>query len=148
MARYVTSVKTPLAAAEAFGFMADVRRFTQWDPGVTRAVQVSGEGPGPHAAYDLTVKSMGTTSVLRYEVKSFEAPRRVVLVAKTSSLESVDEIRVEPSTDGGSVVTYDAQLQLRGVLGLFDPLLSLAFKRIGDRAAAGLVAALKGSTVP
>jgi len=147
MARYVTSVKTALAPAEAFGFMADVRRFAQWDPGVTRAVQVRGEGAGPNAAYELTVKSMGSTSVMRYEVKSFEAPRRVLLVAKTSVLESVDEVRVEPSSDGGSVVTYDAQLHLRGALAVFDPLLGLAFKRIGDRAAAGLASALEGSTV-
>ena len=35
-------------------------------------------------------------------------------------------------------MTYDATLTLNRPLGLFDPLLRLAFRRIGDRAAAGL----------
>jgi len=45
------------------------------------------------------------------------------------------------------VVTYDAILTLRGPLGLFDPLLRLAFGRIGDRAAAGMRKALRGTEV-
>jgi len=42
------------------------------------------------------------------------------------------------------MVTYDAELTLNGLLGLADPLLGLSFKRIGDRAAAGLIRALDG----
>jgi hypothetical protein len=33
MARYITSVATPLSAAEAFTYMADVTHFVEWDPG-------------------------------------------------------------------------------------------------------------------
>ena len=32
MARYVTSVATPLSVAEAFAYMADVTHFVEWDP--------------------------------------------------------------------------------------------------------------------
>ena len=40
-------------------------------------------------------------------------------------------------------MTYDADLRLKGPLGrLMDPLLGLAFRRIGDRAAVGLGNAL------
>ena len=53
---------------------------------------------------------------------------------------------VEASGDG-SLVTYDADLQLRGVLRIGDPLLALGFGRIGDRAAAGLRDALEGTAV-
>jgi hypothetical protein len=42
------------------------------------------------------------------------------------------------------VVTYDARLGMHGVLRFADPLLALAFARIGDRAAAGLRRALGG----
>ena len=59
------------------------------------------------------------------------------------TLRSVDEIRVESAGDG-AVVTYDARLGMRGVLRVADPLLALAFGRIGDRAAAGLRRALGG----
>ena len=44
MARYVTSVATPLAAAEAFAYMADVTHFVEWDPGIKRVLHVAGAG--------------------------------------------------------------------------------------------------------
>lgn len=141
MAHYVTSVATPLSVAEAFAYMADVTHFAEWDPGVKRAVRVAG-GAGVGAAYDVTVKAGGTT-VMRYEVKEYEPPGRILLVARTTFLTSVDEVRVVAAGQG-SVVTYDARLTLNGAGRLLDPLLGLAFRRIGDRAAAGLQRALKG----
>lgn len=141
MARYVTSIPTPLSPDAAFAFMADVRRFSEWDPGVLQSVQVAGAGPGPGAAYELTVKA-GSTSKMRYEVVSYDAPRRLLLVARTARLVSEDEIRIEPRDGGGSVVTYDARLSLNGVARVLDFALGIAFKRIGDRAAAGLKRAL------
>ena len=136
MAHYLTSASTPLSAADAFAYMADVTHFVEWDPGVKRVRRVSGDGAGVGTAYELTVQA-GGTMVMRYEVEAYEAPRRILLVARTLLLTSVDEIRVE-ATGSGSVVTYDAKLTLNGPLSLFDPLLRLAFRRIGDRAAAGL----------
>ena len=143
MARHVTSVATPLSAAEAFAYMADVTRFVEWDPGIKRVVRVAGEGADVGAAYDLTVKA-GATTVMRYEVTEYDPPRRILLVARTPRLTSVDEVRVEAS-GGGVVVTYDATLTLNGLSRVFDPLLRLAFRRIGDRAAAGLRRALSGT---
>lgn len=138
MPRYATTVSTRLSPADAFAFMADIRRFAEWDPGVSRSVRVAGEG-ATGSAYDLTVAPGGT--VMRYEVTAYEVPRLLRMVAKTRFLTSVDEIRVEPSP-GGALVTYDAVLTLNGVLGVMNPLLGMAFKRIGDRAAAGLKRAL------
>lgn len=136
MARYVTSVPTALAPDAAFAFMADVTRFSSWDPGVATSVQVRGDGPGSKAEYDLTIAG-SRPMVMRYVVEEFDAPRRMKMTSQTRWLRSVDEIRVQPH-GAGSYVTYDAVLTMRGPLGLLDPLLGLAFKRIGDRAAAGL----------
>lgn len=66
-------------------------------------------------------------------------------------LKSTDRITITREAVGGNhgtLVTYDADLQLNGVLRLADPLLRLAFGRIGDRAAAGLRRVLKGEDVP
>jgi carbon monoxide dehydrogenase subunit G len=136
MAHYVTSVSTPLPVAEAFAYMADVTHFVEWDPGIVHVAQIQGSGPSVGSAYALTVKTLGTT-VMRYDVTAFEAPFRMVLESRTPFLKSVDEIRVEPSGTG-SRVTYDAQLTLRGPLRHLDPALRVAFRFIGDRAAAGL----------
>lgn len=143
MPRYVTSIRTDWSPAQTFGFMADVRNFVRWDPGVESVSVVTGDGPGPQTAYDVVVRAGPRRLAMRYAVKEWDAPRRLVLVARTATLRSVDEIRVEPA-DGGAVVTYDARLDLRGVLSAGNPLLSLVFRRVGDRAAAGLQSALVG----
>lgn len=145
MARYVTSATTPLAPEEAFAYMADVTHFVEWDPGVKSVRRITGASAGVGAAYDLTVQA-GTTSVMRYSVTEYDAPRRIVLVARTLFLSSVDEITVAP-WGGGSIVTYDATLTFRGPLGGFDPFLRVVFRRIGDRAAAGLKRVLASKTV-
>ena len=139
MSRYLTSVPTTWSPATAFDFMADVRNFARWDPGVESVSAVG--GPGRGASYDVAVRAGPRRMVLRYEVEEWDPPRRLLLVARTASLQSIDEIKVEPA-DGGAVVTYDARLDLRGVLKVANPVLALAFRRIGDRAAAGLRRAL------
>ena len=105
-------------------------------------VSVVRGAPGLGASYDVAVRA-GPRRLVRNEVKEWDAPRRRLLVAKTASPQSVDEITVEPA-DGGAMVTYDARLDLRGALSVANPLLGLAFRRIGDRAAAGLRRALGG----
>jgi hypothetical protein len=104
---------------------------------------VHGDGPGLGSAYDVEVRTGPVPLVLRYEVVEWEAPCRLLLVARTRTLQSVDEIRVEPA-GAGAVVTYDARLDMRGALRVANPLLKLAVGRIGDRAAAGLRRALGG----
>ena len=121
--------------------MANLTNFAEWDPGVTRVEQVEGEGPGPDAAYDVTVKGMRTP--LRYRTTIFEPPRSIVALAESRLLTSLDTITVEDDGEG-SIVTYDAKLTLNGLAGLADPILGLSFGRIGDRATVGLIRVLDG----
>ncbi len=44
MARYTVTVRTPMSPEDAFDFLADLRNFEEWDPGVERAEQVEGDG--------------------------------------------------------------------------------------------------------
>ena len=144
MARYKTSVSTPLSAADAFAYMADIRHFVDWDPGITRVVPLNGTTPQLGASYELTVKPLGTT-VMRYEITEFKAPNRLVLESRTFFLTSLDVISVEPS-GSGSIVTYDAELTFRRPLQVFDPFLNFAFRFLGNRAAAGLKRVLSESS--
>ncbi len=142
MARYVTKVRTDRPADEVFAYMADLRNFAEWDPGVKKVVQVKGDGGGQGNEFDVTVS--GTT--LRYVTKEHAAPGRLLVVAESGTLVSTDTVTVA-ATDDGTVVTYAADLQLKGVFKVFGPALSLAFGRIGDRAAAGLRRVLDGTEV-
>ena len=141
MARYVTTVRTAKTPQEAFDYMADLRNFAEWDPGVKAVRQVQGAGGVPDSVFDVTVAGIGRDLTLRYLTEEYDAPRNLLVVARSSVFTSIDRITVEP--DGtGSVVTYDADLRLNGVLRVGDLGLRLMFGQIGDRAAAGLRRAL------
>ncbi len=137
MARYVTTVRSAKTPREAFAYMADLRNFAEWDPGVKAVRQVEGSGGGPDSVFDVTVVAPGPDLTLRYVTEEHDAPHNLLVVARSSVFTSIDRITVEP--DGtGSVVTYDADLSLNGVLRVGDLGLRLVFGQIGDRAAAGL----------
>ncbi|MEO6122104.1 MAG: SRPBCC family protein [Ilumatobacteraceae bacterium] len=146
MARYTTTIRTERSVEDAFDYMSDMRNFTSWDPGTKRAVQKVGDGPGIGAEYELTAKGPGRDLVLPYSVIEFTPHSGFLARAETKTLTSDDRISVR--TDGeATLVTYDADLQLKGWLKIADLGLRLVFKRIGDKAAEGLAEALDGRIV-
>jgi hypothetical protein len=147
MASFRTSVPTAWSPETAFDFMADLRNFAIWDPGVSSVRLVEGDGPGLGATFDVDVHAGPRTITLRYVTTEFVRPDRIVVVASTSTLISDDTIVVEP-TPHGATVTYDAELSLRGVLRVANPLLAIAFGRIGERAADGLRRTLADTSLP
>ncbi len=142
MAHYVCTINSPLSVEEAFDYMADLRNFAAWDPGVSSATIRDDAEPGLDTAYNVTANG----AKLVYRTIEFDRPKRVVAEAVTSRLRSYDIIEVT-ERDGGSAVLYDATLELKGVFKLGDPIMQLVFNRIGDAAAAGLESALKGKLV-
>ena len=146
MARYITKVRTSRSSADAFAYMADLRNFAEWDPGVSKVVQVEGDGGGPHAVFDVTVRTGRRDLVLRYRTKEFEPTGNILVVAETSRMVSTDRVSVREQ-DGVRIVTYDADLRLKGLARFADPVLGLMFRRIGDRAGTGLSRVLDGEKV-
>ena len=142
MARYSTTVESDLSVDDAFAYMADLRNFAEWDPGVSEAELIRADGPGPDAVYRVTANGIE----LEYETREFQPPTQVFVVAESTFFESADRVTVEPHA-GGSRVTYEAELRLPGPLRLFDPVLSIVFNRIGDKAAAGLEKAIGAERV-
>jgi hypothetical protein len=137
MAKYKVSVESSKSVEEAFAYMADLRNFASWDPGVLAVTQVTGDGAGPDSSFDVAVKSVGGGTVLRYETAEYDQPGNLLVEARNSRFTSIDRITVVAKNEG-SVVTYSAELLLNGCLSPLNPLLGLVFNRIGDRAAVGL----------
>ena len=147
MARYTVSVRTSMTPEAAFDYMADLRNFAEWDPGVVSSELIEGEEAALGSVFEVAVNAVGGPMSLRYRIERYERPDVVVAIASNRRLTSDDTINVR-ADDGGAVVTYDAVLTLNGLFRFADPFLSLAFKRIGDKAAAGLIDALAGERVP
>ena len=137
MAKYTVSVESSKSVEEAFAYMADLRNFANWDPGVLTVTQVAGDGAGMGSSFDVAVKCVGGGTVLRYETVEYDEPGNLLVEARNSKFTSIDRITVV-AKDEGSIVTYAAELLLNGCLSPLNPLLGLVFNRIGDRAAAGL----------
>lgn len=137
MARYVTTVRSAKTPQEAFAYGRPPQLRRVGSRCGTAVRQVKGTGGGPDAVFDVTVIGPVLDLTLRYVTEEHDAPRTLLVVARSSMFTSIDRITVEP--DGtGSVVTYDADLRLNGVLRVGDLGLRLVFGQIGDRAAAGL----------
>ncbi len=146
MARYVARIRTDMSVEDVFAYMADVRNFEEWDPGVVRSVQVEGDGPGVGAVYDVTVPSFGREVTLRYTMTEYSPPGRFKVVGKSPLLTSIDVIEVSSGGDQTQFV-YDATLELKFPFSLGDALLTKTFNKIGDKAAEGMEKALRGALV-
>jgi uncharacterized protein YndB with AHSA1/START domain len=137
MAHYRTTIESSLPPEEAFAELADFSSSERWDPGVTSARRLDDGALGVGSTFEVISRFAGRDVPLVYEIVEFEPHRRLVLRAESRTVISLDTITFEP-TAAGTSVTYDADLRLRGLLRVLDPLLGVAFTRIGDRARDGL----------
>jgi carbon monoxide dehydrogenase subunit G len=138
MARYTATAETEWNREEAFAYLADFANISDWDPGVVRATRHAGEPLAAGARFEVTTSYMGRESTLTYETIEIEPPRRVLLRAETGTFTSLDELTFDQRPGGGTLVTYDADLAMKGIARLAELPMRLAFRRIGDAARDGL----------
>ena len=137
MAHYNASVETPRPLDEVFVYLSDFSTTEEWDPGVVEATRVNGSAVGPGTEFRLVAEFLGRKNELTYRIVEYDPPHAVTFRGENAAVVSRDRITFE-STAAGTRVTYDADLALTGLLRIADPLLALAFTRVGDRALAGL----------
>lgn len=147
MARYRTTVHSPATTETAYAYLADFASILDWDPTVSAAELISGEPGELGARYRLVIGLPLRSIPLEYEVVEAAppidgGPAAVALRAENADFESYDVITFAPVPDGGTDVTYDADLRMKGYRRLFDPGFALVMQVIGARARAGLVASL------
>ena len=137
MAHYQGTIESRWPPEKAFAYMADFSKVPEWDDSFESAELRSPDPLQAGARFCLHSKALGRKIDFDYETIEIDVPHRVTLRTETGAIISLDKISVTERS-GGSLVTYDANLQAKGALKLFDPLLNLWFRRIGDRAKAGL----------
>src|SRR5271165_6774576 len=144
MAHYRASIDTQRPPEEVFAYLSDFSTTEQWDPGVLEAERLGDAAVGTGTEFRLVAAFLHRKTQLTYRIVECDLPSAVTFRGENSSVVSLDRITFEPSA-AGTRITYDADLALKGPLKIADPLLRMAFNRVGDRALAGLRAAL-GST--
>lgn len=112
-------------------YLKDFANAEKWDPG-TRSCERVGTGPVAEGSYWHNVsKLFGVTAEHTFKLEEL-SDHKVVFIGENKSSTAVDTITVE--ADGaGSVITYEAELEMYGAAKLLNPVMKRAFeKRAGD----------------
>jgi carbon monoxide dehydrogenase subunit G len=144
MAHYNASVDTPRPLEEVFAYLSDFSTTAEWDPGVVEAERLTEPPIREGSEFRLLARFLGRETPLTYRVVEYDPPKAITVRGENSSVVSLDRMTFEPAGEG-TRITYDAKLSLKGPMKLADPLLGLAFNRVGDRALAGLRQTLRAT---
>jgi hypothetical protein len=134
MASYTATVPSARTQEQTWDYLADFRSTVEWDPSITKATLRSGTPGEVGARFEITLSQLGKEMTFVYECLEAVRPSRLVYQADTDSLTSTDTITVAPD----AAVTYDAQLELKGIRKVADPLMELGLTRASDKARDGL----------
>jgi len=137
--REIIQVSQP--AEEAFDAVADFSSSEMWDPGVVTAERIREGAPTPSgvgAEYLLKVRFRGRESDMTYRTTQYERPSRVVFQGIGPRIAATDTIEFEPLDDGGTRITYVADLRLTGLARAAEPFLGGEFDAMGKRALEGM----------
>ncbi len=137
MAHYRAAVDTPREREDVFAYLSDFSTTREWDPGVVEAKRVNDGAVGEGTEFRLVAEFLGHKTALTYRIVEYDPPRAVTFRGENAAVISNDRITFEAGGQG-TRITYAADLGLKGPLRVADPLLRLAFNRVGDRALAGL----------
>jgi uncharacterized protein YndB with AHSA1/START domain len=138
MARYSGTVEAGHSAEEVWSYLADLRSLREWDPSVEHVELTAGEPRTDGARYELEVRFRGRTLSLPYRVVEVDPPRRVVFEAETEAVSVRDEACIDPVGASSSLVTWNADLRLKGIRKVLELPLRPLFNRIGWDAERGL----------
>ena len=141
MAHYDATIPSSWTPEETFDYLADFRTAAEWDPSIPEARLVSGAPGQVGAVYELVLEVLGKRTPLQYTALEVLRPTRIVYRAETDSIRSTDTITVRRQ-GGSTTVTYDAQLELKGVRKVADPAAQLGLHRESEKAGEGLQARL------
>jgi len=144
MPRYKGTVTSPHPREDVFEYLANFASVAEWDPSVTEAAALDADVPRLGARYRVVVSTLGRESAFEYETITFERPSLVVLRAETGTVVSLDTIAFAATPFGGTEVTYDADLRLKGPLRLAELPMRAAFRHLAENARAGLDRELRG----
>ena len=133
MARYRATVISTRSAEETFDYLADFSNAAVWDPGTATAERLDGGPVGLGAAFRLGVRVGARVVTLDYRTVAYDRPHRFVVLAESGTIRSKDTVTVTAAADGGAIVSYEADLRLKGALAAANAVLPVALERVGAR---------------
>ena len=116
--------------ATVIDYLKDFSNAEQWDPGTQTCTRQDAGPVHEGSTWHNVSKIVGVEAELTYTLESLK-PDQLVFVGKNESSTSTDTISVE-AHDGGSVITYHADLEMHGVAKLLSPAMKLVFEKLAN----------------
>ena len=142
MPKLVRTLTTDTPIEQAFAYLADFSNNQEWDPGTESAVARTGDGPHVGQTYDLVVMWGDRKLPMVYEITELQPNKLITIVGDGSTTHAVDTITFATLPEGGTEVTYIADIRLKGFLRAAEPFLGGKFKELMDHGKAGMMSAL------
>jgi carbon monoxide dehydrogenase subunit G len=123
-------------------YLKDFGNAEEWDPGTESCTR---DGAGPievGATWHNVSKIVGATAKLTYTLEEL-SNRTLVFVGKNDSSTSTDTITVDAS-GAGSVITYQAELEMKGAAKLLSPAMKLVFEKLANDTEKQMTSVLNG----
>ncbi|HHH30074.1 MAG TPA: hypothetical protein ENK57_17255 [Polyangiaceae bacterium] len=148
MPNYRTTVLIPVPLDLTFNYIRDFQHAENWDPRVSAARRLDGGGDnGVGARFELDSPGpLFTTLRFVYELVRCVPDERLTFRGQTCFASYEDDLRFEALDPSTTQLRYEAQFDLRGVLWLGTPIMSVLFQRIGSAATAGIPSAVVHGT--
>ncbi|MGZ8693590.1 MAG: SRPBCC family protein [Gaiellaceae bacterium] len=141
--RFSEQILVSRPAADAFQYIAEFENTAEWDPGIAESKKLTDGPVRVGSQFDVVALFRGKRQRFRYTVTELVDGRRIVLEGAGAKATSVDAITVDPS-GSGSRISYTADIKLKGLRRLAEPLLKPMLARTGEKALAGLKQKLDG----
>ena len=135
-------IETACPIERAFDFVADFSTTEEWDPGIPSARRLDDRPIGPAAASSCSRGSARPSRRSSTRSPPSIRPTSVTFVGDGKHFQGHRRDLVRPGQDGGTRVTYVADLGLKGLSSLALPFIRGRLDEMSDRAVAGLKTAL------
>jgi carbon monoxide dehydrogenase subunit G len=140
--RVERTIETACERETAFDYVADFSTTEEWDPGIPSARRLDDGPVGMGSRFELVSRFGSTEQTIVYEITAFDRPDSVTFVGEGSNFSGTDVISFAPREGGGTIVTYVADLGLKGLAAVALPFIKRRLDEMSDRAVAGLQVAL------
>ena len=138
MPKVSRTITTEAPIEEVFAYLADFSNGPEWDPTQESSVARDDGGPRLGQIYDIVVEWGDRKLPMVYEVTAYKPNHMITLVGDGSTTHAIDTLEFTEVSDGGTAVTYNADIRLRGFLRVAEPFLGSKFNELFDNAEAGI----------
>lgn len=137
MIRLSDTAETKLDRDTAFDHIGDFGNIAIWDPGIISSTKATSGEVGVDTAYDVIVSYRGRKLEMRYVITEYSPGHKIILEGRGGRVNAIDVIDFVDE-NGGTLITYTADLSLTGMGRFLEPLLRGRLRQVGADAVSGM----------